>query len=152
MVGRAANVLKESLDSQRVFGRFGYFFSGRKPNARIVSKGLRVFDSFRNSLSNQWREKLRVGPVVAWFARRIDDPILRLRFLRAVMLPGPERSSAEVLHILVSGLVSGFVALLHGRTLQQITGNPRPTAPFATTPALTKRRSKVKSQKSKGKS
>src|ERR1700676_4365952 len=91
MVGTAANVLKESLDSQRVFGRFGYFFSGRKPNARIVSKGLRVFDSFRNSLSNQWREKLRVGPVVAWFARQISDPVVRLRFLRAVMLPGQPR-------------------------------------------------------------
>jgi hypothetical protein len=46
MVGTAANFLKELLDSQRVFGRFGYFFSGRKPDARIVSNGLRVFDQF----------------------------------------------------------------------------------------------------------
>jgi hypothetical protein len=41
-------------------------------------------------LFNQWRKKL-AGPVVAWFARQIPNPILRLRFLRAVMLPGRER-------------------------------------------------------------
>jgi hypothetical protein len=46
MVGTAANLLKELFDFQRVFGRLGYFFSGRKPNARIVSKGLR--DSLRD--------------------------------------------------------------------------------------------------------
>jgi hypothetical protein len=46
---------------------------------------------FRNSLSNQWREKLGVGPVAACFARQISDPVLRLRFLRAVMLPGQPR-------------------------------------------------------------
>jgi len=40
MVGKAANVLKESLDFRRNFWRFGYFFSGRKPNTRIVSNGL----------------------------------------------------------------------------------------------------------------
>jgi hypothetical protein len=42
-------------------------------------------------LSNQWREKLGVGPVVGWFARQISDPVLRLRFLQAIMLPAPER-------------------------------------------------------------
>ena len=31
--------------------------------------------------------------MVAWFARQIRNPVLRLRFLRAVMLPGQPRYS-----------------------------------------------------------
>jgi N-acetylmuramoyl-L-alanine amidase len=42
-------------------------------------------------LSNQRRKKLDASPVVAWFARQIPNPVLRLRFLRAIMLPAPER-------------------------------------------------------------
>ena len=42
-------------------------------------------------MTNQRHKKINTGPVVAWFARRISNPILRLRFLRAVMLPGAER-------------------------------------------------------------
>jgi hypothetical protein len=43
-------------------------------------------------LTNQRYKKL-AGPLVAWFAHQIPNPIQRLRFLQAVMLPGPERYS-----------------------------------------------------------
>jgi N-acetylmuramoyl-L-alanine amidase len=42
-------------------------------------------------LTQPRHNKLDTGPLVAWFARRISSPILRLRFLRAVMLPVPDR-------------------------------------------------------------
>jgi hypothetical protein len=42
-------------------------------------------------LTNLRRKKPDTGPLIAWFARQIPNPILRLRFLRAIMLPGPER-------------------------------------------------------------
>src|ERR1700676_1622735 len=89
MVRTAADFLKELLDSQRVFGRLGYFFSGssRMP----VLSPMVWYRPFWNSVSHQCRKRLDAGPVIAWFAGHIPNPILRLRFLRAMMLPGLEQ-------------------------------------------------------------
>ena len=50
---------------------------------------IRRFDC--TSVMNYRRKRLNTSPVVAWLAGKIPNPLLRLRFLRAVMVPSPEQ-------------------------------------------------------------
>ncbi len=90
MVGTGGNLLTQLRNSQRVSGFLATSSVGCSRNARIVSNDLQYSTAFGTGMPIQKLKKLDTSRLVAWFARRIPSPVLRLRFLRAMMLPRQE--------------------------------------------------------------